>query len=93
MLPALESVVVPAVVVSVPAPVSWAETVPPMELTAAVSAPFWIVPVCSATALIVCAVPPRSSTPPAPTVVCEAALNIPPLATVSVLAVTEVAPV
>ena len=93
MLPALVRVVVPAVVVSVLAPVSWAETVPPMEVTAAVSAPFWIVPVCSATVLIVCAVPARSSTPPAPTFVCDAALKIPPLATVSVLPVTEVPPV
>ena len=83
----------PAVAVSVLAPVSWAESAPPMELTAAVSWPFWIVPERSATLLIVCAVPPRSSVPPRPTVVSDAALNLPPPLTVSVLPVTEVPPV
>ena len=93
MLPALVSVVTPAVAESVLAPVSWAAMVPPVETTPAVSWPFWIVPDCNATLLIVCAVPARSSTPAAPTVVCEAALNLPPPVTVSVPPVTEVPPV
>ena len=89
----LLSVVVPAVVVSVPAPIRLAEIAPPVEVTAAVSWPFWIVPDCSATVLIVCCVPPRSSTPPAPMVVCEAELRMPAAPTASVLPVTDVAPV
>ena len=92
MLLALVSVVVPAVVVSVLTPTNCAETVPPVELTAAVSWPFWIVPDCSATLLIDCDVPPRSRTPAAPMVVCDAALNAPAPLTVSVLPVTDVTP-
>ena len=85
--------VVPAVVVRLDAPTRLAETVPPMEFTAVVILPFWIVPDCSATLLIDCDVPPRSRTPPAPMVVCEPPLNLPAPLTVSVLPVTKVAPV
>ena len=83
----------PAVVVSVLAPVSCAETVPPVDTTPAVRLPFWIVPDCSATLLTLCEEPLRSRTPPAPMVVCDAALNLPAPPTASVLPVTEVTPV
>ena len=91
MLAELNSVVVPPVAESVLAPVSWELIWPPVETTAAVSWPLCSVPPWSATLLIVCAVPERSSTPL--TTVCEAALNLPapPIARVPV--VTDVTPV
>ncbi len=68
-------VVVPAVVVIEAGPVR-PLTVPPVEVTAPVSAPLVSVPPFSATALIVSAKPPRLRMPPVATLVALPALKV-----------------
>lgn len=68
------AVVVPEVRVSTAGPPS-VSIKPPVEVTAPVSAPLLNVPPASATALMVCANPPRFSVPPVFTVVALVGLN------------------
>ena len=69
-----ESVVVPEFEVKLVLP-AMPVTVPPVDVTAPVSAPFFKMPPASDKTLMVCAKPPRSSVPPLLIPVALAALN------------------
>ena len=93
MFPVPESVVVPLLIVSVLVPTRLALIAPPVEVTAPVRAPFWIVPPAKLTVLIVCPAPPRSSVPLALTVVALAELKMLAALAVSSPPLIVVAPV